>query len=150
MKKLIYLFLFCSVTATQAQNNKPATAAAPKVAITIGGFKGGDIASDILARIIDSSVVVSDQKGNKYPVVRFRSIYKFKSSYEDPATGERKTTDDMRVNDFSHTALMSEQWRQSIKDNIAKGDQMILDNVIVQLKNGTKIMAPAITFKVIQ
>lgn len=95
-------------------------------------------------------MVVSDQKGNRYPVVRFRSIYKFKSSYEDPATGERKTTDDMRVNDFGHTALMSEQWRQSIKDNVAKGDQMILDNVIVQLKDGTKIMAPAITFKVIQ
>ena len=55
-----------------------------------------------------------------------------------------------RVNDFSDTNVMSELWRQSIKDNIVKGDQMILDNVIVQLKNGTKILAPAITFKVIQ
>jgi hypothetical protein len=151
MKKLIYLFLFFSTTAVLAQNQKPAaSAAAPKVAITIGGFKGGDITSDILSRIIDSSLVARDQKGNKYTIVRFRSIYKFKSSYEDPATGERKTTDDMRVNDFSDTNLMSELWRQSIKDNIVKGDQMILDNVIVELKNGSKIMAPAITFKVIQ
>ena len=151
MKKLIYLFLFFSVTTAPAQNNKtPAPAALPKITITIGGFKGGDITRDILSRIIDSSLVARDQKGNKYPVVRFRSIYKFKSSYEDPATGERKVTDDMRVNDFSDTVVMSEQWRQSIKDNIIKGDQMILDNVIVQLKNGTKIMAPVITFKVIQ
>ena len=149
MKKLVYVFLFFSVTAAPGQNNKT-PAALPKVTITIGGFKGGDIASDILSRIIDSSLVARDQKGNQYPVVRFRSIYKFKSSYEDPATGERKTTDDMRVNDFNDTAVMSEQWRQSIKDNIIKGDQMILDNVIVQLKNGTKIMVPAITFKVIQ
>jgi hypothetical protein len=62
----------------------------------------------------------------------------------------RKTTDDMRINDFSNTGIMTELWRQSIKDNMVKGDQMILDNVIVQLKNGNKIMAPAITFKVIQ
>ncbi|WP_152270036.1 hypothetical protein [Agriterribacter humi] len=152
MKKLIYLFVFFSATAVLAQNNKKpaASTALPKIAITIGGFKGGDITSDILSRIIDSSLVARDQNGNKYPIARFRSIYKFKSSYEDPDTGERKTTDDMRVNDFSDTNIMSELWRQSIKDNIIKGDQMILDNVIVQLKNGTKIMAPAITFKVIQ
>ena len=151
MKKLIYLFVFFSATAVLAQNKKPAASTAlPKIAITIGGYKGGDITSDILSRIIDSSLVARDQKGNKYAIARFRSIYKFKSSYEDPDTGERKTTDDMRVNDFGDTNVMSELWRQSIKDNIVKGDQMILDNVIVQLKNGTKILAPAITFKVIQ
>ena len=151
MKKLIYLFVFFSATAVLAQNKKPAASTAlPKIAITIGGYKGGDITSDILSRIIDSSLVARDQKGNKYAIARFRSIYKFKSSYEDPDTGERKTTDDMRVNDFSDTNVMSELWRQSIKDNIVKVDQMILDNVIVQLKNGTKILAPAITFKVIQ
>ena len=152
MKKLIYLFIFFSVTSAPAQNNKkPAVSTAlPNVTITIGGFKGGNITSDILSRIIDSSLVARDQKGNTYTIVRFRSIYKFKSSYEDPATGERKTSDDMRVNDFSSTNVMSELWRQSIKDNIIKGDGMILDNVIVQLKNGTKILAPAISFTVIQ
>ncbi|HTN09192.1 hypothetical protein [Agriterribacter sp.] len=153
MKKLVYLLLCFSTASLPAQNNKkPAIAppALPKVTITIGGFKGGDITSAILSRIIDSSLVARDEKGNQYAIVRFRSIYKFKSSYEDPATGERKTTNDMRINDFSDTSIMPELWRQSIKDNMVKGDQMILDNMIVQLKNGSKIMAPAITFKVIQ
>ena len=151
MKKLIYLLLFFSAAAVQAQNNKPiAPTAFPKVTISIGGFKGGDITSDILSRIIDSSLVARDEKGNQYTIVRFRAIYKFKSSYEDPQTGARKTTDDMRINDFRNTGIMTELWRQSIKDNIVKGDQMILDDMIVQLKNGTKIMAPAIRFKVIQ
>ncbi len=152
MKKLIYLFLFFSATAVLAQNKqKPvASAVLPKISINIGGFKGGDITSDILSRIIDSSLVARDEKGNKYTIARFRSIYKFKSSYEDPDTGERKTTDDIRVNDFSDTSVMPKLWRQSIKDNIVKGDQMILDNVIVRLKNGTKILVPAIAFKVIQ
>ncbi|HRN57068.1 MAG TPA: hypothetical protein PLL71_11480 [Agriterribacter sp.] len=153
MKKFIYLLLCFSTATVLAQHNKkPATAPPPlsEVTITIGGFKGGDIASDILSRIIDSSLVARDGKGNQYTIVRFRSIYKFKSSYEDPETGARKITDDMRINEFSGTGIMTELWRQSIKDNITRGDQMILDNIIVQLKNGNKIMAPAITFKVIR
>ena len=153
MKKLIYLLLCFSAATVLAQNNKkPATIQPPfpKVAVTLGGFSGGDITSDILSRIIDSSLIARDEKGTQYTIVRFRSIYKFKSSYEDSETGIRKTTDDMRINDFSNTGIMTELWRQSIKDNMVKGDQMILDNVIVQLKNGNKIMAPAITFKVIQ
>mgnify|MGYP001052181556 CR=1 FL=1 len=153
MKKWIYLLLCFSTATVLAQNNKKPAATPlsfPKVAITLGGLNGGDITSDILSRIIDSPLVARDQKGNQYKIVRFRSIYKFKSSYEDPETGTRKTTDDMRINDFSNTGIMTELWRQSIKDNIVKGDQMILDNVIVQLKNGNKIMAPAITFTITQ
>lgn len=61
----------------------------------------------------------------------------------------KKSTDDMRTSDFTNTAVMPELWRSSIKDNIKKGDEMILDNIIVLLKNGSKVMAPAITFKVI-
>lgn len=136
-----------------AQNNKKPAAPQtpiPQFAITIGGLKGGEITSDNLSRIVDFSLVVKDEKGNTYTIVRFRSVYKFKSSYEDSQSGERKITDDMRVNDFKNTNLMSALWRQSIKDNIQIGDQMILDNVIVQLKNGKKIMAPAITFSVVR
>lgn len=153
MKKWIYLLLCFSTATTLAQSNKKPSAVPPplpKIITAIGGYSGGDITSDILSRIVDSPLVARDERGNKYTIVRFRSIYKFKSSYEDSETGIKKTTDDMRVNDFSNTGTMTELWRQSIKDNMVKGDQMILDNVIVRLKNGDKIMAPAIIFKVIQ
>lgn len=153
MKKLICLLFCFSAASVMAQNNKKPAAPQtpiPQFAITIGGLKGGEITSDNLSRIVDSSLVVKDEKGNTYTIVRFRSVYKFKSSYEDSQSGERKITDDMRVNDFKNTNLMSALWRQSIKDNIQIGDQMILDNVIVQLKNGKKIMAPAITFSVVR
>ncbi len=150
MKKLfLFSLLFIVLTAFTQNNPAPATAL-PHITITMGGFKGGDITSDILSRIIDSALIARDEKGNKYNIVRFRSIYKFKSSYEDSETGQRKITNDMRVNDFKDTNIMSELWRQSIKDNIARGDEMVLDNIIVQLKNGSKIMAPVVSFKMIQ
>lgn len=150
MKIFLSILMFLFTASLSTQNNKKAEspAAYPKIVIALGGAKGGNISPETLGRIIDSTLTASDEKGNRFTVVRFRSIYKFKNSYEDPQTGERKTADDMRVNDFSNTNQMSELWRQSIKDNAAKGDQMILDNIIVRLKNGNKIMAPAITFNV--
>lgn len=131
-----------------AQKNKVPESSVPypKITASLGEYKGGNISAEILIRIIDSSLTVLDEKGNQFTIVRFRSIYKFKSSYEDPQTGERKVTDDMRVNDFSNTNMMTELWRQSIKDNVKQGDQMILDNIIVRLKNGSKMMAPPTTF----
>ncbi|MBX3257785.1 MAG: hypothetical protein KF862_26890 [Chitinophagaceae bacterium] len=154
MKKLLLFFVLALATSANAQTQKPkssapAEPAIPKVTVSIGGYKGGNITSDILSGIVDSSVTVRDGKGTTYQVVRFRVLYKFKSTYDDPDTGQKKAFDDMRTNDFSNTAVMSELWRQSIKDNVKKGDEMIFDNIIVKLKNGTRLMAPPVTFKVI-
>ena len=153
MKKvLLFLLLLSSFHVfAQNKNKKPETVPSqtlPKVSMSIGGLKGGEITPEILSKIIDSSLVAKDEKGETYSIVRFRVFYKFKSSYKDEDTGETKTTNDLRTNDFANTGLMSELWRQSVKDNIQKGDEMTLDNIIVRLKNGSKMMTPAITFKV--
>lgn len=154
MNKFFFtLVLFIAVSANgQTQKPKPAASSQtglPKVTVSIGGYKGGDITSNLLSTIVDSSVVVRDSKGTTYQLVRFRVLYKFKSTYDDPETGQKKKSDDMRVNDFSNTAVMSELWRQSIKDNVKAGDEIIFDNIIIRLKNGTKLMAPKVAFKVI-
>jgi len=149
---LLFVFIITAVVANaQATKNKPATTETviPKVAVSIGGYKGGNISGDILSNIVDSAITVKDGKGIAYEVVRFRVLYKFKSTYDDPETGQKKAFNDMRTNDFTNTPNISELWRQSIKDNIKGGDEMILDNIIVRLKNGTKLMAPSLTFKVI-
>lgn len=153
MKKgFLFLLLLSSVHLfAQNKNKKPETApqqVIPKVSVTMAGLKGGDITPETLAHIVDSSLIAKDTKGETYSIVRFRVLYKFKSSFKDEDSGQTKTTDDLRTNDFANTGLMSELWRQSIKDNIQKGDEMTLDNIIVRLKNGSKIMTPAITFKV--
>lgn len=146
--------LFTVALSSNAQTQKPkssvpAESSLPKVAVSIAGYKGGNITGEILSSIIDSSIMVRDAKGSTYEIVRFRVLYKFKSTYDDPETGQKKSFDDMRTNDFVNTTTISELWRQSIKDNVKTGDEMILDNVIVKLKNGTKLMAPPLTFKVI-
>lgn len=152
MKKLMLfwcLFLTAAVFA-QTQGNTAVNAQLPKITVSLGGYKAGNITTEILSKIVDSSLVARDPKGTSYPIVRFRILYRFKSSYEDPETGQKKTVDDLRTNDFTNTSQLTELWRQSIKDNVTKGDEITLDNIIVKLKNGTKLMAPALTFNVVQ
>lgn len=150
MKTLISI-LFVSINlACFAQNSKPGVSpvAFPTITINLGGNNGGNIHADSLSRLVDSALVARDEKGNRFTITRFRCIYKFKSYYEDSQTGELKATDDMRVNEFRETSMMSELWRQSIQDNIQPGDEMTLDNIIVRLNDGKKIMAAPIRFTV--
>ncbi len=147
MKYLLSLAIFLTSFCAYAQQKSTQTAV-PKVWVALGGFKGGNITPELLSRAVDSAVVVRDEKGNTYPIVRYRVFYKFKSNYSDSESGQTKTVSDMRVNDFSEP-VMGKDWRESIKDNVAKGDEMIIDEIIIRLKDGKKMMASAISFKVI-
>lgn len=157
MKKLLLCLLLLGLgyTVTIAQTKpavKPgskAKTAYPKITMSIGGLKGGEITKDALTKIIDSALTAKDDDANTYSIVRFRLFYKFKSTYQDEESGQKKSSDDLRTSDFTNTSVLPDLWRASIKDNIQKGDEMILDNIIVVLKNGSKVMAPSITFKVI-
>ncbi|MCC6288143.1 MAG: hypothetical protein IT249_09685 [Chitinophagaceae bacterium] len=155
MKKIFLCIFLFSIGYTIGQTKAPvkpgtkAKTAFPKINMTIGGLKGGDISPETLSKIVDSALIAKDENATTYAIVRFRLFYKFKSTYQDEESGQKKSSDDMRTSDFTNTSVLPELWRQSIKDNIKKGDEMILDNIIVVLKNGSKIMAPSITFKII-
>jgi hypothetical protein len=158
MKKFFFCILLLGAGCAMAQTKPPVKTAPqknafPKISVTIGGLKGGDISSEKLSTIVDSALIAADENENEnantYTIVRFRLFYKFKSTYRDENSDQKKSYDDMRTSDFTNTAVLPELWRASIKDNIKKGDEMIFDNIIVVLKNGSKIMAPSVKFKVI-
>ncbi len=155
MKKILIFFLIFFGIAAQAQDNgtktrppAPGQTTIPKLQASLGGSRGGNLSGAELSKIVDSVMTVRDQEGNSYPVTHFRVFYKFRSSSEDHDSGERKTVDDMRVNEFYNTSKMSDLWKESIKDNAAANDEMIIDNIRVRLKNGKKMQVPSIRFKV--
>jgi hypothetical protein len=114
----------------------------PKLVVSLGGNSGGNLNTDLFVKLVDSALSVKDEKGNKYTITRFRINYSFQSTYRDSETDEVKTMKDLRVYDFYDTPMLSEVWRASIRDNAKKGDEVIINNVIVKLKNGKKFMAP--------
>jgi hypothetical protein len=84
--------------------------------------------------------VVKDQKGNSYVITRFRINYTFATTYTDSETQQRKSFKDFRAADFYDTAKLPEVWRNSIRDNAKKDDEVIINNIIIKLKNGKKMM----------
>ncbi|MDX2048980.1 MAG: hypothetical protein SFU87_19490 [Chitinophagaceae bacterium] len=151
MKKLMLLAVVVSYSHLAAAQNKtsPVVTGIPKFSISLGGFKGGNITADMLKRIVDSSLKARDEKGALYNVTGFRVNYFFKSTVKDEVTEQTKTVKDYRAYEFYSTDIMSELWRDSIKDNVKKDDEMLIDNIYVRLKNGKKMRAEGIRFKVL-
>jgi hypothetical protein len=144
MKNLIALVLLCAfVMSSKAQTKKPAPAATlVTYTVTLAGFKDGNITAEQFKKVIDSPLVVKDQKGNSYVITRFRINYTFATTYTDSETQQRKSFKDFRAADFYDTPKLPEVWRNSIRDNAKKDDEVIINNIIIKLKDGKKMMVP--------
>ena len=153
MKQLIFpafLVLFTSIGFAQ-QKSKPAAPVAtpPKLAASLGKHPGGNVSAELLSMIVDSPIVVKDAKGVVYAVKSFTINYTFQSSFLDEETQQTKVFKDFRSYDFRDTNKLSEIWRESIKDNVKKNDEMLINNIIVAAKNGKSYVVPSIKFKVL-
>ncbi|MFN5475301.1 MAG: hypothetical protein ACK484_01815 [Sphingobacteriales bacterium] len=144
MKSVIVLVFLCaSAMPSKAQTKKPAPAAAPVTyTVSLAGFKDGNITAEQFKKVIDSPLVVKDQKGNSFVITRFRINYTFATTYTDSETQQRKSFKDFRAADFYDTPKLPEVWRNSIRDNAKKDDEVIINNIIIKLKDGKKMMLP--------
>lgn len=132
--------LLLSVSGAAQQKTAAKPASTEGYTVSLGGYADGNVPAATFKKIVDSALTVRDNKGNRYPVTRFRINYTFASSYTDSETQQKKTFKDFRASDFYDTDLMSDAWRASIRDNAKAGDQVILNNIIIRLKNGKKLM----------
>ena len=142
MKNLLIMSLSCLVISSVfSQTKKPSTPVTPAVyTVTLGGYKDANIPADQFKRVVDSALTVRDEKGNSYPISRFRINYTFATSFTDSETQQLKNFKDFRAADFYDTNKLTEVWRSSIKDNSKKGDEVIINNIIIKLRNGKKLM----------
>lgn len=140
MKSVFLFILIMACTVTHAQQKPKATPSPVKYTVSLGGYPNADVSADVFKKIIDSALTVKDSKGNVYPITRFRINYTFAATYTDSETQQKKDFKDFRVSDFYDTNTFSEEWRGSIKDNAKKGDQILINNIIIRLKDGKKLM----------
>lgn len=143
--KSILLFLVITIPVLVTAQQKPASTAgtAPLTyTVSLGGHSNADVPADLFRSLIDSALVVKDNKGNRYTVTRFRINYTFSTVFTDSETQQRKEFRDFRAADFYDTDVFPEPWRGSIRDNAKKGDVVLINNVIIRLKNGKKLMVP--------
>ena len=143
MKNLFLCFMvLVFISPLSAQTKKVLIDSTPQFVVTLGGLNEGSILPDQLKKHVDSAIIVKDKKGNQYPLVRFRINYSFTNTYRDTETELMKKTKDFRAADFYDTAFLSQNWAESIKDNVKPGDELLFNWILVRLKNGKKIMVP--------
>ena len=152
MKKLFFGIVLACMSLVVSAQQKPKPAAEPaalKLTSFLGRHPGGNISSDIMKMLADSALNVRDAKGNRYTIKSFTVNYTFTSTFTDEETQQTKTFRDFRSFDFYDTDTLSENWRESIKDNAKKDDVMLINKIIVRGKNGKSYLAPDIKFTIL-
>jgi hypothetical protein len=99
-------------------------------------------------QLVDSPLVAVDEKGVRYPVIGFRINYTFRGSYKDEETGQTRVVKDFRAYDFDKTDRLTDLWKESVRDNARKEDDILFNNIRVRLKNGKSTYAPELRFLV--
>lgn len=107
----------------------------------------GEWTKELVRALIDSPIVVKDEKGTIYPVVRFTLNYTFSTVYVDSETKQRKTRKDFRSQLFESSTL-SDVWKASIKENARNGDVMSFNDVIIRMPDGKKRMVDDLTITI--
>ena len=142
MKIVALLACFFIQQTLWAQSKPVASSPAPvKISFktSLAGRGNGNLIKELVRILIDSPLVVKDEKGKVYPVVRYTFNYSFSSVYVDGETKQRKVRQDFRSKTFETTTL-PEVWRSSIKENIRNGDVIFYNDVIICMPDGKKRM----------
>jgi len=147
MKKILIIATLVGST-TLALAQAKSSSAMPKLASTWGRNASGTLTPGQVAGLTDSSLRVHDDKGTNYPVAGFRINYTFVSTYKDQESGELKTTKEFRAFDFNDTTALTSVWKESIRENVKAGDEIVFNKILARQKNGKKVNAPSLTFKV--
>lgn len=140
---LITLALFTGISATtlaQASKPKPAAKPAKPAAATADGklrfrttwgiYLSDSIPRPEVLKILDSALVVRDQKNNKFPVVSFDFIYEAKEAYMNDTTSQVGFYTETTGDSFKGGRL-SPLWSQRLKETIQKGESLIFSNIVI-------------------
>lgn len=148
-----YLILLLTLSAHitgfgQQKSTKPPATTLPKLTVRWGNQSAGSLNVAQVQQLVDSPLVAIDEKGTRYPVIGFRINYTFRGSYKDEETGQTRVVKDFRAYDFDKTDRLSDLWKESVRDNAKKEDDILFNNIRVRLKNGKSAYAPDLRFAV--
>ena len=151
--------LFTSIPAL-AQTGKPKTPAAKKPAATAkptitalrfrstwGIFLSDSLPRPEIIKLLDSPLVVRDQKNNKYPVVSFDFTYERKEPYLNDTTGKPGVYTDFVGDSFKGDKLPS-LWVERIKEMLERNEVFYFDNIIINYTGDKLYRAPKLKFNV--
>ncbi|SHL19490.1 hypothetical protein SAMN05444266_102393 [Chitinophaga jiangningensis] len=154
IKHLLLLTCLLATIHTMGQTTKPAAkkpAAATsgkrptKLVSTWGNFLSDSLPKNELVKLIDSALIVRDEKGAKYPVISFAFTYETREAYLNDTTGQPGLYKDYIGNNFQD-ARMDSVWRKGMKEKLEKGNVLYFDEILIQYSADKIYKAPALKF----
>ncbi|RAJ88171.1 hypothetical protein CLV59_101938 [Chitinophaga dinghuensis] len=131
---------------------KPATAAAnnnakhpTKLVTTWGIFLSDSLPKNEVVKLLDSALIVRDEKGVKYPVISFAFTFEQHEVYLNDTTGQPGVYKDFIGENFK-AAKMSPTWSKGMKEKLEKGDVLYFDEILIQYTPEKIYKAPSLKF----
>ena len=150
------LLVVMSTCSLYAQTGKAKTTPAKKPAAaatrtqlsfrsTWGIYLSDSIPRPDIVKLLDSALVVRDQKNNLFPVVSFDFTYENKEVYLNDSTGRPGIYTEYIGDSFKGNKLPP-LWVSRIKEMLDKGEVFYFDNIIVQYTGDKLYRAPKLQF----
>lgn len=152
------ILVVMSAFSLYAQSGKPKATPAKKPAAgsgttitklrfrsTWGIFLSDSIPRPEIVKLLDSALVVRDEKNNKYPVVSFDFTYENKEFYLNDTTGKPGVYTEYVGDSFKGDKLPA-LWVTRIKELLDKGEVFYFDNIIVNYTGDKLYRAPKLKF----
>lgn len=114
---------------------------------TWGIFLSETLPRPELLSLLDSTLVVRDEKNNKYPVVSFDFTYEKKEPYLNDTTGKPAIATEFVGDSFNGDKLPA-FWSTRIKETLTKGEVLYFDNIIIKYTGDKLYRVPKLQFKV--
>lgn len=152
---LLGILLAAAVSPVLAQSGKksgkPAAAASSKRPLKLksswGIFLSDTLPKSEVIKLLDSALVVRDEKNNTYPVISFAFTYEKHEPYLNDTTGQPGVYKDFTGDNFK-TASLPPLWSNSLKDNLQTGDVLYFDEIIIRYAEDKLYEAPALRIDV--
>lgn len=155
------IFLLFTSLPVLAQTGKPKTKtpAAKKPAATAtktttlrfrstwGIFLSDSLPRPEISKLLDSPLVVRDEKNNKYPVVSFDFTYERKEPYLNDTTGKPGFYTEFVGDSFKGDRLPS-LWVERIREMLERNEVFYFDNIIINYTGDKLYKAPKLKFNV--
>lgn len=98
-------------------------------------------------KLLDSALIVRDEKNIKYPVISFAFTYERHEPYLNDTTGQPALYKDFTGDNFK-SASLTPVWSKGLKESLQTGDILYFDEIIIKYAEEKFYKAPALKISV--
>jgi hypothetical protein len=154
---LLSFFFAAAVSPVFAQTSKKpaakpaATAVSNKRPIKLksswGIYLSDTLPKNEVIKLLDSALIVRDEKNIKYPVLSFAFTYERHEPYLNDTTGQPALYKDFTGDNFKSSSL-SPLWSKGLKESLQTGDVLYFDEIIIKYAEEKFYKAPSLKISV--